>query len=143
MSDLGIDQIARHGEQFDPAARAGQPEREIEIMDHLVVELPARHGDIGGRRRRGIAAHDADDLDFPHLPDIHRGLDRAVGRIEATLKSDHDRHVDAADRLRAGLDALHVEIDRLFAQDGLSGLCRGNDQIDMGVRRRSDNDRVY
>jgi hypothetical protein len=46
------------------------------------------------------------------------------------------------DDLEAGLDALGVEIDRLFAEDRLAGAGEALDQVGMGVGRRADDDGV-
>jgi hypothetical protein len=43
---------------------------------------------------------------------------------------------------KAGVDPLDVEVDRLLAQHGLAGPCRGNDEIDMRIGRRRDENRA-
>ena len=63
-------------------------------------------------------------------------------RIEAAIEADHQRGAGFPDHRKAFLDALHVEIDRLLAEDRLSGPGKALDQIRMRIGRRADDDGI-
>ena len=62
--------------------------------------------------------------------------------IEAPVKANHQRGAFGIDHLEAGFDALDIEVDRLFAEDGLAGAGELFDQVGMGVGGRADDDCV-
>ena len=67
---------------------------------------------------------------------------RSEMRIEAAVEPDHQRRARFPHHREAFFDPLHIEIDRLLAEDRLAGAGEALDQVGMGVGRRADDDRI-
>ena len=65
-----------------------------------------------------------------------------VGRVEAAVEADLERHAGRLDRRQRAVDLGEVERDGLLAEDRLAGARRGADQLGVRVRARADRDRV-
>ena len=115
---------------------------EVEVMDHHVPEQPPGHAQVGRRRRLRVTA--ADDHLMDHADGTARGqiTHASVGRVEAAVEADLDRHAGIAHRLPALFDALQAQIDRLFAQHRLAGGGGGDDQGHVRVGGRGDQHRI-
>ena len=114
----------------------------VEVVDRHVAEDPARDGDVGGRRRRGVAT---DDRELLQRADLARGDPRAhlsEGRVEAPVEAERHRHAARGDRLAQRVHLRDVEIDRLLAQHRQPQGHRPRDEVDMGRGRRGDEHRV-
>ena len=114
------------------------PAKDVEVVDQHVLEDAARDFDIGNRRRTRVAARHDQHLRFADLTLVDARLQRDERRIVAPLKADQAAHV----RLRNGCGAcacpIQREIDRFLAEDVLPGCGRLEDQVRVGVGRRSD-----
>ena len=67
---------------------------------------------------------------------------RGEGGGEAAVEAEHDGHRHGAQLVACGLNVLHIQGDRLLAQNGLAGLGGGEQVGDVQRRGRADNDGV-
>jgi hypothetical protein len=88
----------------------------------------------------GVAARDHEHLGLADLARDQTLLERRERRVEAALEADHADHAGLLHGVGAGARAIHREIDRLLAEDGLAGTGRARDEIGVGVGRRADHD---
>ena len=137
LAHLRRDQGVGEGRDLDRLL-AQEEAGEVEIVDGHVAQQAARDLHVGDGRDLGVAAGDDHLAQVADLAGADRLLDGVEGGVEAAVEADLDRHAQAADLAPAGIDLGDVEVDRLLAQDGLAGLGRGRDQLDMGVGRGRD-----
>ena len=122
--DRRVDQVGAGRKHFHDLAR--DRARHVEVVDRHVAEQSARGGDIFRRRRRRIAADDRRAVRARRsLPPPAARARRRKRGIEAAVEADHHRRGERCQAVAAGRRAGGVEVDRLLAQDGPAGPCRG------------------
>jgi len=108
----------------------------IKIVDHHVAKQPARHFDIGHRRRGWIKGCDAQQFRPADLARIQRVFQRVKAGIKAAVEPDHHGLTCFSDNLLARARTLKAEINRLFTQHSFASLCGLFHEVGMGVCRR-------
>ena len=111
-------------------------------MNGLVTHKAAGHFDIGERRRLEVAGH--------HVHHLHRANVTAKDTLanglelgqETTAKSHEYRRHSVARLRRERPDLGQIDVDGLFAIDGLARAHRPAQQVNMGVGRRGDENSV-
>jgi hypothetical protein len=130
------------GQRVDLHDLAQEIARDVEVVDGHVAEHAARDREVrrGGRLR--VATGHAERADRPDLAALHALVDLAERGIEAAVEAEHHERRPVLDLGPAGVDAGHVEVDRLLAQHLLAGEDRGAEQVRVRRGGRRDEDRV-
>ena len=118
---------------------AGEPAHHVEVVDDRVVEDAVRHRrDVVGRRDLRVAARQHQHLRAPDLASAHGVMQRAMAGVVAAVETDVERHLRLGHDASAIVHALHVEIDRLLAEDRLARARGALDDRRVRARRRAD-----
>jgi hypothetical protein len=141
LPDLRVDAHPAAGVDLDDL-RAGDVPGHVEVVDGHVQEQAAGAADVAHRRGRRVAAGDPRELRLADLPGRHGGGHGLVGRVEAAVEADLERHAGGVDGGERAVDLGEVERHRLLAEDRLAGLRRRDDQLGVRVGRRADRDGV-
>ena len=111
-------------------------------MDRHVAEDSAGDLDVVHRRGRGVPADDGQLLELAHPTVLDRGAHGREGRVEAPVEAGHDRGLHRVEFSAGRLDVLHVQGDRLLAQDGFAGFGGGQQVGDVQRSGGADDDGV-
>ena len=120
-----------------------QPSCEVEEVNHLITELASGHFDIADGRGLRAARGEKNHFGRAHPTLAKRVVNRAMAWVKTAIEADGDRHAGFLDLAQAVIDALDVQIDRLFTEDRFSGLGRSRQQLSMRISGRGNEDRVH
>ena len=95
----------------------------IEIVDHHVTEQAAGTFNIVDWRRARVTRCDLNKLHLTDLTGINTGPNISEMRVKAAIETDHQFCFVFGNHLETGTNTLSAQINRLFAENGLSGLC--------------------
>lgn len=133
-------EVLAHGVDLDDVAQ--EEAGHVEVVDRHVAEDAARDLDVLHRRGGGVAADDGQLLQGADAAVGHGRVDRGEGGVEAAVEAEHDGGRHGIELGAGGLDVLHVQGDRLLAQDRLAGLGGREEVGDVQGGGRADDDGV-
>ncbi len=107
-------------------------------MDRHVPEQAARRLDVIDRRRRRIVTDDVQRLDHAHLARSQARVEPAEVRIEAPVEAEKEAGSRRAKDVRGRPRFAQVEVNRLLAEDRLSGFDRADAEVEMRIGRARD-----